>query len=54
MSAGAGNRSIDCAARPVTGNEQPTTTTEQFKQLLQGMPDNCSYSINDRTKPNAE
>jgi hypothetical protein len=38
----------------VAANEQPTTTTEQFKQLLQQMADNCSYSINDRTKPDAE
>ncbi|WIA11777.1 hypothetical protein OEZ85_011871 [Tetradesmus obliquus] len=52
--AGGANRSIDCAARPAAAGEAPTTTTEQFKQLLQQMPDSCSYSINDRTKPDAE
>lgn len=52
---GAGNRSIDCAARPVpaTDGHHATTTTEQVQQLLQEMKDNCSYDINDRTKPDA-
>lgn len=53
--AGAGNRSIDCAARPLSSadSHQPTTTTEQVKQLLQEMKDNCSYDINDRMRPDA-
>jgi hypothetical protein len=51
--AGAANRSIDCAGRAVSDASQATTNTEQVKQLLQEMPHNCDYSINDRTQPNA-
>jgi len=51
--AGAANRSIDCAGLVVVDAAQATTATEQVKQLLQEMPDNCDYSINDRTLPDA-
>ena len=51
--AGAGNRSIDGAAQSPPDGSPPTTTTEQVKELLQSMKDNCDYSINDRTKPDA-
>lgn len=51
--AGAANRSIDCAGRAVSDPSQATSSTEQVKQLVQEMPQNCDYSINDRTQPNA-
>lgn len=50
---GAGNRSIDCAARVPAAGTRPTATMEQVKQLLQDMPANCDYNVNDRTKPEA-
>lgn len=53
MCVGAADRSIDCAGRAVSDAAQATTTTEQVKQLLVEMPDNCNYSINDRTQPDA-
>jgi hypothetical protein len=37
----------------VSDPSQATSSTEQVKQLLQEMPQNCDYSINDRTQPNA-
>lgn len=51
--AGAGNRSIDCAGRAVTDASLATSSTEQVKQLLTDMPHNCDYTVNDRTQPDA-
>lgn len=51
--AGAGNRSVDVATLPSPLGE-PTKTLQQFKQLFEGTPGNCNYSINDRTLPGAE
>ncbi|KAF8071046.1 SARED1 [Scenedesmus sp. PABB004] len=50
---GAGNRSVDVAARPARAGEAATTTLEQFAALFGGMNANCSYAINDRTAPGA-
>lgn len=49
---GAGNRSIDCAAK-LPGDGPPTKTRDDFKALFAGLQGSCDYSINDRTKPDA-
>jgi len=49
---GAGNRSVDCAAK-LPGDGQPTKTIDDFRALFAGLKGTCDYSINDRTKPDA-